>query len=370
MFAHIFQIKKIYANIIAILYVEDDKLGYDIFETIEIVDSSNYDNLILYDTEDMNYKILCLSKKGNSQVKCYSIYVDADYDSYSTDKYHKNLIKEELQSSDYSASISKIHKCYMAVFYSEFLLCCGNNNKIHCYRNNINNFDLINEFSLTLPGDITNVIIANKNDHAIISYNNESLTNNYLYQYYIYPPKCQDTSLHINSSQPFEINLSNLFEIKTNTKYYFIFLELPLNYGTIKLGEDIINSINEKIEYMSEKENLTFYLNNNKMFKNFDFIYNISITETYSSVCKITLINDECYHSCKNCSEDILTEINENQHYCINCKEEEGYFPYTDKPSNNCYNEQEMNESFTQWFFDEEGKTFERKFDKLIYLSI
>ena len=93
------------------------------------------------------------------------------------------------------------------------------------------------------------------------------------------------------------------------------------------------------------------------MINNYNIYYTISIKETYSTSCKISLTIKKCYHSCKGCTIDLNSIIDINFHYCINCKEENNYFPYSDK-INNCYNETEMTEKFTEWYFDESKKIF------------
>ena len=169
---------------------------------------------------------------------------------------------------------------------------------------------------------------------------------NYLYNYYIYPPKCKTIYFEINSFQSFEFNISKLFELKTNTIYTFIFHNLPLDYGIIKINGEKINTGDYKIEWQAGKDKFYFESNNYNITPKYDIIYNISIKETYSSICNISIIIKECYHSCKGCIEDIDSETNDNMHNCIECKEEEKYFHYAQE-ENNCYNEEEMKAKFT-----------------------
>ena len=346
----------VFVGIIAHFYDKDNKaLKYQNDKKIEDFKDSNYDNLILYDTDNDMYKILCVSKNKNN-IECCAIKVDFTNNS-SDKKIEKIEIFDRKLKSDpgFIASISKIHNCYITVFYSQFLLCCGETNKIHCYRKGLYNFDLINEFSLDLLGNINNLIITNKGDYAIISYNNETLTQDYKYQYYIYPPKCNNIILKVNSLLNIKINLTELFERKTNTKYYFRFNSIPSN-SELKIGNEEIININDKIEYQPEKEIL--YLSINEVvITDLNIQYMISIEETYSTFCEITLTkSNDCYHSCEECSENLP---NEDKHFCLSCKKEEKYYSYKQKQYN-CYNEKEMKQKFTNWYFDEEREIFDR----------
>lgn len=238
------------------------------------------------------------------------------------------------------------------------MLCCGKNNVITCYRNNINDFRLIDKFSINLRGEITNIIITNKENHVIISYKNESSTKNYLYNYFIYPPQCKDIFKQILSYQSFEINLLDLFVNETNTKYYIKFDNLATLYGIIKIGEEEIKSIDTKIELKPEKDKLYFISNSYEITDNYEIEYNILLEETYSSKCKISFSIIECYHSCKGCILD-FNKSNDTNHNCINCKEESFFYPYSEKP-NNCYNKIEMKDNFEQWYFNETKRIFEK----------
>ena len=296
-------------------------------KTEKIEGINDYDNLIFYDTENDNYKILCAAKNRKDAI-CKGIYISTNYG------FPINLNFKDL-NSDYVISFSVKHKCYITGFNSEFLSCCGDNNMIKCYRNNKENFILIKEFSINLIGNISSVIISNNSDHAIISYINDTTKNKYLYQYFIYPPKCNNITMELKVFESSEINLSSLFIRKTNTKYYFHFLNFPSDYGILKIGEEEINYDNNKIEYKNEEESLSFKSNNNKVINNFDILYELLIDETYSTICKISLKISGCYQSCDQCLENNFLETSEYNHNCQSCKEEENYFPYVEKP-NNC----------------------------------
>ena len=163
-----------------------------------------FDNLILYDTDKSFYKILCASKKDNNDIKCCAIYIkpldvsennaitsenndiaseNNDITSENNDiasenndiASENNDITFESKIFDlksYEASSFKKHKCYLTMFNSEFLLCCGGDNNISCSRNNKMDFSIKDKFSINLLGTIDSVIINTYEDYAVISYIN------------------------------------------------------------------------------------------------------------------------------------------------------------------------------------------------------
>ena len=206
-------------------------------------------------------------------------------------------------------------------------------------------------------GDIHNIFISISSNQAIISYINETSRENYIYHYYIYIPKCYDIYKNVNSTQELEFDLDELFDRKTNTKYYIKFNNLLQTYGNIKIGEEIIELTNNITEI---KDGTKFYFisTNNNTGDNLPISYEISNEETYSSNCNIYLTIKDCYPSCKTCSK-YDSDSNFLSQNCIECKEEDNYFPFPEEGSN-CYKESEMASTFTQWFFDEENSIFKK----------
>ena len=327
-------------------------------KTIQLNEFTDFDNLILYDVVNYaSYKLLCASKKETKGTKCTGIYVTCEYNYYNLDPFTTELSYQELEDG-YLVSLYQNHECYITGFNSEFLLCCGDINIIKCYRNSKIDFNTINVFTIDLIGTITNIIISNNSDHALISYKNDTSNKNYLYKYYIYPPKCENKTFEITTFGSLEINLTKIFEKKTNTKYYLKFNNLASDYGIIKIGKEEINSTDSIVELKPEMDYFYFTSNNYNITNNYDIVYNISIKETYSAVCKITLKINACYQSCKNCFENIDSSTDEN-HNCIDCKEEENYFHYSEE-ENNCYNEEQIKQKFNHYYFDSQGRFFQK----------
>ena len=345
---------KIYVSTLLLKYKSSSDRELTILQKLQI-NNQNYDNLILFETDHYYYKILCYSKKTNNEIKCNIIYTFVEY-YVLLGTISKNL---ELKNS-YSFnkdSLYKTHECYLSIFNGEFLSCCGGKNNINCFRNNIENFNLISIFSINLKGNIDNVIIKNVEDYTIISYKNETSSKNYLYNYYIYPPKCKNYFKQINSFQELEINFNELFERDTNTKYYIQFDKFPTSYGIIKIGESQIKKAKLNIELNPEIANL-YFISNSYEEINLEIFYDIIIEETYSSKCKISLNINKCYKSCKGCTMN-NNNSNETHHNCKECKEEDNYYPYSEKP-NNCYTKKDMEDNnFQNWYLNKKNKKFE-----------
>ena len=367
-----FQNNKIKISMIILVNVNSKQKRLKLDETIEPDGFSGYENFILYDTDDENYKIFCATKTGNSQAKCTAIYVRCIHYSL-TNTFSKELNAINLKTSNQDINIPK-HECYMTGFNSEFLLCCGDENDISCERKD-QNFNSIGVFTLILKGEISSLIIKDNSDHAIISYINNTSSNDYLFQYYIYLPKCKNILKKINPSQDFELNLSDLFERKTNTIYSIQFENLASDYGTIKIGEETVaEPMVYKIETNPELAKLFFISDHNDISNSIKINFIISTDETYSSKCYINLnfVNDgqtsnpneiieiiettskkedtplniekDCYFTCEDCDEEPVNDesgnvINQNCKKCI----EEYYFKYFTK---DCYYEDIKNDGY------------------------
>ena len=339
-------------NVAKIIINQNDTSIYEIDETINLFnEDSVINNLILYDTDKSFYKILCASN-DNNDIKCCAIYVKPLNASENDDTTFESNIFE--LNPNYEASTFKKHKCYLTIFNSEFLLCCGGENNISCSRNEKLNFNFINKFSINLLGNIDSVIINTYKNYAVISYINETSVNNYLYQYYLIPQKCNQSfhnnTINIYSFGYFEIPLSQLIIRETNTRYFIRFNALPSDYGILKIDELVINLKGYLIEITPEMDKLSFTSNNYNTTNDFIIIYNIIIQETYYRECGIRLQIIECYPSCKGC---FTHEANITNHYCKQCKE--GYY-HSPNETTNCLTKEEIEANFPHYYLDEENQ--------------
>jgi len=303
----------------------DNSLNYKIENlTSKILFVNLYPNkIILYDTnKGFRYKILCANNLKDDKISCLIISIDCS--NHNNDGKYSNCNINIGNLTSYNTKISKNEdNCYLTKFMSEFLLCCGMKNQILCERKNIF-FETINNFAINLTGEIYNLTITNNESSAILSYMNNTQTPNYLYEYYIYPPECPNFSNYISD---FNDETIILFEKKTNTKYYITFIELPSAFGISKINGNNITELNE-IEIKEDVVNFTFPCYCDKIDKlpvNLKIKYNISILETYSTICEASFLTDFFCKNCPNNSDikndsEIITIIPEyngnNGNYC------------------------------------------------------
>ena len=204
--------------------------------------------------------------------------------------------------------------CNYTMFKSEYLICCGNIDVIICERRD-KNFTLINSFNLTLNGKIKNLVLENHNDiHVELLYYNETLDK--IYGYLIYPPKCNDINLTLINNGSSFINLNDLFERNTNTNYYISLDTISSDNIKIKINNNYINNLWEKINLESSDNKLYYDFYNIQEIKKIIINYNISIEETYSDLCTISISFKSCYDSCDKCSLS-KEDSNITSHNCI-----------------------------------------------------
>ena len=284
---------KLYLIILAHIYLGNNIKGLIQKKLIEIpINNTSYNNKVFfYDSQKDHYKLICSVNKDNYDVSCIIINIGDSLNS-----------KANFKEFDYYISKFSINEdnCYLSEFNSEFLLCCGMINQISCQRRNLF-FEPIKDFNIYLQGKIYNLTIINNINYAILQYMKEKSDENYLYEYHIYPPKSNNYSkiLYVFSEESF-----NLSEKKTNTKYYIKIRNIPFEYGISKLNEIEINSINEELEVENELIKFSFASTNNKTIQDFYIEYEISIEETYSAICNISLTIKTCHKSCKTCTKD------------------------------------------------------------------
>ena len=110
-------------KIIIVKYInqESEPEVMDLVPSIPLSEeNSELDNLILYDTDNELFKILCATKNENQYIQCLAVYIKiaVENDDYS---YVEEYNIFEL-TTDYSISYFKKHRCYLTVFNSVFFI--------------------------------------------------------------------------------------------------------------------------------------------------------------------------------------------------------------------------------------------------------
>ena len=335
---------KIYISFISHQYILDGnkaKRSLTSLTNQEIPEFAGYKKPILYDTNDKNYKILCAKKE--KILLCKALHI--------TFYYAPLLFKFQCTLNVVNLDTYKVkeknneNSCYITVFNSEYLSCCKDGDKkISCQRRE-NEFKLITEFNIGInePDPIKYLTIESNEDNAIIYYKKKES----LYKYSIYIPKCENQIKELNNFHDIEVET---FAKKTNSKYFVKFISLPLDKGTFRLNEKKIVSIKDKIELTNEINRL--YLDTD--ISDLIIIYNISIQETYSKICKLELYSKSCYDSCKDCSVG-KAKSNDIEHNCDECRE--NFYPLSSKKSN-CYKLDEIGTEGKNFYFNNSDKMF------------
>ena len=315
----------------------------------KIVDEemSQYENSILYDTSYSNYKILCAKAIKGKSIKCLAIHVI----NYRQNKYGDINVYSMGNTLQPFFSYQE-DNCNFTKFNSEYLLCCGKMDKLLCSRRNMN-FNLIKNFNINHPGKNSNLTFEKSVDNIKLIYSNQKKTGINIYEYIIYPPVCKNYQISISIYQTDKIKLSELFDRKTNTKYYLSFDNIPNNFASLKINDKILKN-GEKI-LIENKENYLYIISKgNSELKNYEISFSVFIEETYSKSCKIKLTINACYKSCKKCTKS-NSNSNVNEHNCIECNE--NYYPLEVKKSN-CFTKEEISKSYPNFYFDNTKKVF------------
>ena len=326
-------------------YSKSNKLV--IKDKITVEEMTQYENSILYDTSYSNYKILCAKAIKSKSIKCLAIHI-INY----RQNYYGNIKSYSIDNIMQPFFSYQEDNCNFTKFNSEYLLCCGKMDKLSCNRRYMN-FNLITNFNINHPGKNSNLTFEKSVDNIKLIYSNQKKTGINIYEYIIYPPVCKNYGISISTYQTDKIQLSELFERKTNTKYYLSFDKIPINFASLKINNKILKN-GEKI-LIENKENYLYIIpKGNSELKKHEISFSVFIEETYSKSCKITLTINACYKSCKKCSKS-NSNSNVNEHNCIECKE--NYYPLEVQKSN-CFTKEEIPKSHPNSYFDNTKKVF------------
>ena len=251
-------------------------IGLDEKYSIDVPQFNNHENAIIYDTENSQYKIICANKKGESNIECLAVYFDISFGLVSG-KMEYSFSVNIIEINDYQGSFTNsLDNCNFTRFNSEYLICCGKTNSIKCTRRYWN-FSLINDFTLNLPGKISNLTLKSNEDNIQLLYHSQTEIENSLYEYSIYPPTCIETSLELTTYGTGELNINDLFQRVTDTNYYISFKDIPTNHGFVKVNdESFVGRTSVDPILLEDKENIFYFVSVNNewaKFQNMFIIY-------------------------------------------------------------------------------------------------
>ena len=163
----------------------------DRFKTISNEDDTPkpYDKIILFDTKNTNTKIACGKKLEKIECKIYNI--------GKTDDNKSKLIPLDDIKLDFENFELNEKNCYITVFNSEYLFCCGENDCIRCFRMNYDNFEIKKVFKITVSGENTNISIKNHNNFVKVFFMNKNQEHFKLCEYYIFIPHCVNETFYL-----------------------------------------------------------------------------------------------------------------------------------------------------------------------------
>ena len=245
---------------------------------------SKFSEGIIFDTLEENTKVICAKLPYEKKIDCGNYNFQKD----SNDNYNfifKNFFE---LSHEYNSNYCYTKNCKLIDFLSEYLFCCSCINSIICTRL-AHDFNIINNFTLSIEGENSNLEIINNNDYLSIIFVNI----NNIYKKNIYPPHCKNISKSIDKE--LEINIDEFIDIKMDSNYFMMFEEFASNILTIKMktsNSEAYSNLTLNFQIISNETKFKFIINNQQnifKLKNLNIIYIVSIEETYSSKCSINL---------------------------------------------------------------------------------
>ena len=235
----------------------------------------------LYDTLDLNNKILCAKKIDGIEVNCWLCNVSLSDLSYTF---------TELSEISFETYVYKEKNCYLEIINSTFLFCCGGINRLACFEIDTN-FNLINKTDLNIYGNVSNVTIINHENNISIIFMNTIDKNNYTSYMYnlndflfeeenIISSDNKPTSSYSNSDNTEIIITTQIEETFDNIDY------LKINYYKTNVNEGIdYELINNKILYtLTNIHNQKNNLNINKTTVDLEECGNILKKQVYTEI--------------------------------------------------------------------------------------
>ena len=321
--------------------------GLELKESINVSNFNNHDIPILYDTDNYNYKLLCAREIENNNIECKPFYIEAEY---SLDYSYYNIKYLEMEETDYTANFSYYeNSCNYTEYLNEYVFCCGGLNIILCERRD-KNFNLIDSFNINLPGKISNISFDEYEKYGFkLIYSNETENESGIYEYVIFDPYCLNVRLTLTTFIHANADLDFIYERDTSTNYYISFKNLNSNITILVNDNSVIEE--EKI-LLKDKDNIIYFISlDDKRINEHTMIYTISIEETFSTKCEMSLTVEPCYPSCRTCEKESTSRTNQ---FCLECKESF----YFKENTQNCFTREEIVELYPNYYLDENFAIF------------
>ena len=323
------------------------------------INDKEYRHIMAVDPNEENEMLIC-AINNNDEVQCFII--NYDYNEYNKEMidemnpsyiYYTNTfnISLEYSLSDISLKLdtSNNENCLLTKSINdEYIICCGEENKIKCCRIGTN-FKLLNSFNLNIEGINTIINLISSNQYLHILYKNEFNSISNYYEYSIYSPQCPNKIYSIVPLGSITDDINNLIIRDISSNYYIQFISYSSSHLNVTYNGQFVEdnyTLTEKIlinnDYLIEIISI-----NTESINDLEINYEIILEETFSKSCiaKINIL--ECYPSCKICSKSKDESDNEN-HNCIIGGCNINYYQAADIPTN-CWNTYEAK---SNWYLD------------------
>ena len=333
----------------------------------------------MFDTDIETEKVICAKNKDTFKMECLKITIEFNEELETqeevtdetenvikiikTNKYSLNLVYENKITFSFEVGSLIDERCiFKKSIEREYLFCCGGEDSVSCARID-NDFNFINSFFISAPGNNTDLDFVVYGSSINIIYMNTQISINYLYSYSYYRklyeysiiiPSCVDEHYSCIPFGSFEDSSQNLVKKEINSDYYILFTDFPAEYGNMTINSEVIDLTTMNPFLASNANKFGFMSSTEESIKNVKINYIISISETFSSECYVYLDILECYKSCQICTKSAEESTSEN-HNCMPNSCKDSYFLDPDIDTN-CW---DYAEGKLNWYIDYTNKKFE-----------
>ena len=331
------------------------------------INDKEYRHIMALETNEENEMLIC-AINYNDEVQCFIInYSYEEYDMEIRDEenpsdiYYTNKfnISFEYTTTDISFGLdtSNNENCLLKKSINdEYIICCGEENKIKCGRISTN-FELLNSFNLNIEGMNTIINLISSEQYLHILYKNELDSIFKYYEYSIYSPQCPNKIYSVIPLGSITDDINNLIIRDISSNYYIKFLSYSSSHLNVTYNGEFVEdnyTLTEKILINNNNDYLIEIISiNDESINDLELNYEIILEETFTKSCTAKINILECYPSCKICSKSKDESDNEN-HNCIKGECNFNYYQAADIETN-CWNTYEAK---SNWYLDNEQNKF------------